>query len=319
MRQRPTLVAVREGLAFGLIMLAAAPRAVFGQAATDSACTYDTVAAIVDTVTFAAVAPRHDSTYETMAEYAFRVEQAHRVTRFLAGIFGDSVPEIAEGMVPDSVTDPPRAADSALTALRDSILGAPPDSDLASGIWFQVNDSGRLSGARMVMMSDDSLVNTALVRAVVAADSARALAPLPESMAGDPVDLWLELMPLPDTTGAIVLSASALHGLHVTTVLVRPGYHGPLDQVPVQTYHPPIRYPQAAWDYDAADTVTLRFVIDPAGKPDPQSIHVEASRSSAFLHAARWLVRNSRYRPARILGCPVYYVVEQQVVFVPPR
>lgn len=309
----------RTALVVGLLAFAGASRAALGQEIPDSACTYDTVARIIDTVTFAAVAPRHDSTFETMAEYAFRIDQARRVTRFLAGVFGDSVPEIAEGMVPDSVTDPPHASDSVLTALRDSILGAPPDSDLASGVWFQVNDSGRLSGAKMVMTSADSLVNEALVRAVVAADSARALAPLPDSMAGDPVDLWLELMPLPDTAGAILMNAEALQGIETTDVFARPGYHGPVQQVPKMVSHPPVEYPSAARASGVADTITIQFVIDTRGHPDPRSMKVVAGHYLEFADAARGVVRGSRYRPGRILGCPVSTLVQQPVFFTPQQ
>lgn len=167
-------------VALGAALLAAVPRLAASQGVPpDSGCAIDTVAVSADTFRLVAGTPDQFDPMETDAEYVFRVEQARRVAPFLHRLLEDTVSDIG------AVT------------LREGVDSAyQPMWELAR-LWYQVNDSGRLSGLRVDLANGDSAFEVQLGRAVLAADSAHALMPLPPALAHDPIDLWLTL-----TTGA---------------------------------------------------------------------------------------------------------------------
>lgn len=303
-----------------LLVLVCAPAVMVAQSSRDSVCRLDTVWKSVDTIAFSAVAPAHDPRVETAAEYAFRLEQARRVTPFLAGALHDAVLDLHGTLVQHDFTggslvdDSTSIVQSASThQLRTNALRW----NRASRLWFQVNDAGRLSAARIDVASRDSVVNVALARAVLAADSARALAPLPDSLAHDPIDLWLALTPEPDTSAFVVLQRDVMRGRVELDVVEYRGTQGSSVEPPRRVSGPPLEFPETGQDLLAGDRVTVAFVIGWDGRVVPPTVHVVSAQSSAFADEAVRLLSESRYRPERVMGCPVDAEVQEQFSFRP--
>lgn len=62
-------------------------------------------------------------------------------------------------------------------------------------------------------------------------------------------------------------------------------------------------------------TVTVRFIVDSAGRVEPGSIDVVRATHTLFAQSVqRWLAR-TRYAPAQVGGAPVRQMVEQRVEF----
>ena len=109
----------------------------------------------------------------------------------------------------------------------------------------------------------------------------------------------------------------------------------PLLTLPVPTTSPaapyratrPAPYPTGAQRGGAEGTVILRFVIDTAGRVEPESVREmwpatlprltgeRAAFYDEFLQSTMRSVRRARYEPARIGGCPVRQLVQQAFAF----
>lgn len=89
----------------------------------------------------------------------------------------------------------------------------------------------------------------------------------------------------------------------------------------------PASYPTEALRGGAEGTVILRFVIDSAGRVEPESVREVwpetmprltgelAAYYDDFLRSTMRSVRRARYEPARIGGCPVRQLVQQAFAF----
>jgi protein TonB len=75
------------------------------------------------------------------------------------------------------------------------------------------------------------------------------------------------------------------------------------------------RYPGLAESMGVSGRVGVEFVIDTAGVPEPGSITVTDANYSDFAEAAVKAIRESRFHPGTVQGCPVRVVVRTAVVF----
>ena len=89
----------------------------------------------------------------------------------------------------------------------------------------------------------------------------------------------------------------------------------------------PAAYPEGALRGGAEGTVILQFVVDSAGRVEPESVRemwpatlprltgALADHYDDFLRSTMRTVRRSEYEPARIGGCPVRQLVQQAFAF----
>lgn len=303
MRRRPTFATVRVGIAVGLLALAGAPRVASGQNAADT-CAYDTVATFVDTLPLALAAPPRDFRNETAAEYAFRIDQARRVAPFVRQVIGDTLFDFGRDQVPLSSGSTPHPLPTRVSRV-----------DVTSVLWFQVDDSGRLAGAHLDQPAADSSVNSLLVRAVLAADHARALRPLPPSLAHDPINLWVVLTTAPDWNDDTVLDAAPARGRRTVLEIQRPGYHGPPSVFPRLVSHGTLHFPPTALKEGVEDSVTIQFVIARDSTVELPTVRIISAHFRQFAESAARFLKTARFVPGSLLGCPVATEVEQTFEF----
>ena len=84
---------------------------------------------------------------------------------------------------------------------------------------------------------------------------------------------------------------------------------------PMRLSGPPPRYPPLLRTAGIAGEVTLEFVVDTAGHPEPGSLRVVTASHKGFVSEARVAILGSVYRPGRLHGHPVRVLVRQTVVF----
>ena len=111
--------------------------------------------------------------------------------------------------------------------------------------------------------------------------------------------------------------AGAFDGLAVGAAATRGGVFGLLDvdEPPEHLSSPPLRYPEMLRAAGLEGVVVVGFVVDTTGRADPESITVVASTNEGFDRSARNLIRDSRYRPARVHGRKVRVLATLRVAF----
>lgn len=292
---------VRNAVMLIALLVGAPKPAVAQQAGQDSTCVFDTVATSIDTVRLVAGTPDQFDPWETDAEFAFRVAQAKRVAPFLGQLLADSLVDIESGIGQAGV---------------DSMVA--PMWGLGR-LWYQVNDSGHLSGLRVDPSRGDSAMNLLLGRAVLAADSAGALLPLPPPLAHDPIDLWLTLTTAPAAFENIVVDSAVGRGRYRWDQIARPGYRGPTSVPPSFVSGPDLEYPKSLEGTGVAEQVVVQFVVRRDGSVDPATVRVISAHYREFVAATVNFLKLARFRPGRFLGCPASIKVEQTFTFTVPN
>jgi TonB family protein len=77
----------------------------------------------------------------------------------------------------------------------------------------------------------------------------------------------------------------------------------------------PPRYPPPLQSAGLEGRVTVRFVIDAAGRVEPGSIRITSAGHAGFEGSARETIRTTVFRPARVQGRAVRQWAQQAVVF----
>ncbi|HKI94806.1 MAG TPA: energy transducer TonB [Gemmatimonadales bacterium] len=302
-----------------LILFVLLPAVAAGQTRdTSTACVMDTLSVRPDTLAFAAVAPKRDTTRESAAEFAFRIEQARRVAPFVARLGARSIQDLGAFERMESPAPPtgfPTTEWARLQASTDRENDVLFDRRVGSRLWFQVDDAGKLSAARIDKPSSDSLLNVLLARAVLAADSAHALAPLPPALAHDPIDLWIALTPDPDSTTEVVLRSNVALGRR-RLIVERFADADSVQHFPVEISHPKMRWPHELEGSEKTDTVTVEFDLGTDGVPELPTIHVVSAHYREFAREAVRMVAGSRFRPARRGRGPEAMMVRMSVTFI---
>jgi protein TonB len=78
---------------------------------------------------------------------------------------------------------------------------------------------------------------------------------------------------------------------------------------------PKVRFPEILRAAGMQGFVIVGFVVDTAGRAEPQSINIVASTNAGFEASAKAVVRKSRYRPGRMRGRPVRSLATMRVEF----
>lgn len=159
----------------------------------------------------------------------------------------------------------------------------------------------------------------ALAQAIVDADSAGGIPPLPPGPY--PEDLLLEI-----SVGARAQAENSVDTLH--RVPVHAGASRPvavghahleryrLDRCVVpMTSTQRVPYPRGARQLNADGTVTMEFIVDEAGKVEVDRAILRSADHTDFAHAVAKALPQMRFRPARSGACLLPVVVRQSFVF----
>ena len=90
-----------------------------------------------------------------------------------------------------------------------------------------------------------------------------------------------------------------------------------VDDPPVLVSAGPMRYPDVLRAAGISGRVTVKFVIDTTGHPDPNTIQIVATPHPGFSNAAKELVAKSVFRPGKVHGQAVSVLVQQNINFAP--
>ncbi len=247
--------------------------------ARGAGCAKDSSADSVIAVRIYPIVPLRSKT-ESDTEYTFRVQQAAVVLPFVHLPSDSGVPGFTISC-PDC-----RASYFEYRAM----------------LWFQVADDGRLAGAQIKHSAWDTSLDYALARAVLAADSAHALKPLPPALAHRPVDLWLGFAPQYEAdSSAIVTPLAGERHVRVDTAHWTP---------PLRESGPDPRSLNAV-----DDTVVISFIVDTTGVPYGPSAYLEHALYRETAAEALRVFLGSHYRPAALAGCKVPTQVVQVMHF----
>lgn len=223
------------------------------------------------------VLPRRDRR-EPRDRFDFRVAQVRVVLAamdpipLLAG--EDDVPSLVEtGLVP-----------------RTSI------QDVSGLVWFQVRRDGRLAGLTLDQSTGYPVLDSALLRAVVRADSARRLLPLAGSYVDEPVDQWLPVTRMRGTDRVAVARARRIYER----------YPGAREQPPsLRSWWQRSRWPANWRSAGLGDSLVLEFVIRPDGRADSTSFRVVRGAWREYAETAREVIMAAEFNPGRVGPCRV--------------
>ena len=90
-----------------------------------------------------------------------------------------------------------------------------------------------------------------------------------------------------------------------------------VDDPPTIVSPGPMRYPDVLRAAGIQGRVTVKFVIDSTGHPDPNTIQIVSTPHPGFVNAAKELVAKSVFRPGKVHGQVVAVLVQQVINFAP--
>ena len=90
----------------------------------------------------------------------------------------------------------------------------------------------------------------------------------------------------------------------------------PIVSVKALAKHPKLRnHPDINYRPGVAAEVSLTYVVDTAGRVEPNSVQILAASDSGFARAARDMIRQARFTPSTYEGAPVRVHMEERVSF----
>jgi len=265
---------------FLVVASSRAAAAAAAAAQTDTICTFDTTAHVrIDTVTIGLAAGWDRTRKKAPEDYlvAAMVIQSHfrapaRVRLPLwARTQGRS----------DTIAD------------QSESIGYGLDTD----IQFWLSDSGRLVSERVELSGASPELRASIVDAIVRADSAREFQPPGRDVRRAKGAIQLRLVDAPHTEPPSV----SLLRMQIPALVI--------DSAPSLLWMPPLEYPPIARLSRIGDRVVLRLVIRADGRPDTTSISIVQAGYREFAVEALTRVKEARFRPAKVAGCPVPVMV----------
>lgn len=209
---------------------------------------------------------------------------------------------------PDRVTAPmlemaPVAPDSA---------GEPTSSGplLDADLLVVLDRSGHITATRFVRAPEVPELTGSLMDAVRRADSAHALAPLPDELAGATAELTIRIFGTGSRLPPPVDTAAPVFTIAEPRFVVR--------RVDVAPRILPVTGPRYPTDLRRAGVhglVEMQFIVDAMGRVDPSSARVVYESHPAFTASIREAMPALRFTPARIGGCSTRSWVRQRFEF----
>ncbi len=90
-----------------------------------------------------------------------------------------------------------------------------------------------------------------------------------------------------------------------------------VDDPPTLISAGPNRYPEVLRAAGIAGRVVVKFVIDTAGHPEPNTIQIVSTPHPGFSNAAKEMVSKSLFHPGKVRGQAVAVLVQQAINFTP--
>jgi TonB family protein len=267
-----------------VVLVVASSRAAAQQ---DSTCSFDTTAHVrIDTVTIG-LAAGWDPTARKQAPEDYLVAALVIQSHFRA---------------PARVRLPlwARTTGRSDTSADDSEnIGYGLDTD----IQFWLSESGRLVSERVELTGASQEIIASIIDAIVRADSAREFQPPGRDVRRAKGAIQLRLVDAPHTQPPGV----SLLRMQIPALVI--------DSAPSLLWMPPLEYPHIARLRHISDRVILRLVVRTDGRPDTTSINIVQAGYREFALEAITRVKEARFRPAKVAGCPVPVMVRMPFDF----
>lgn len=162
-------------------------------------------------------------------------------------------------------------------------------------------------GGELLVSSSNPAFDSAILAAVAALDSARAIPTLPDELTREPLRLQLVITTdLSDSNGETLLAAR-VPLIEFTSMAA-----------PLRTSRPP-RYPDDLRKANVEGQVIVRFGIDASGRTTMGSIMILHASDHRFAQAVIDYLGTARFEPARIGDCPVSVLTQQPFHFTLSR
>jgi TonB family protein len=158
---------------------------------------------------------------------------------------------------------------------------------------------GRVTDSRTLSSTLNPNLDTRVIEAIRAVDSAGVLAPYVATLKHKSVEMRLRLQTArraPDTSVVVFRLRAPVVGL-TEQVGPDPGQDGP-------------RYPTGLREANVEGDVLLQFVVDESGRPDLRTLIVPTATNTGFLKAVVDALPRMRFRPAHVAGCPLKMLVQ---------
>ena len=168
---------------------------------------------------------------------------------------------------------------------------------LDTDIQFWLSDNGRLASGRVELNGASQEIVASIIDAILRADSAREFQPPGRDVRRAKGAIQLRLVDAPHTRPPGV----SLLRVQIPALVI--------DSAPSLLWMPPLEYPPVARLGRIGDRVILELVIRADGRPDTASIGILQAGYREFAVEALTRVKQARFRPAKVAGCPVPVIV----------
>ena len=241
--------------------------------------------------------PTADSVRSTFAATVQSFNPQRQLPPWYAGLLGEGLRQ--ELRLPPNLVLPVFEADSFATSasLGPKRWMAVPSMSVVYGVTL---DGGKITRIRRIAGASHAAFDIAVTRALVAVDSSSGLPPLPDSIAGGPLEVSFTIARVParqvrpaiPTSGVatplfIVLSPANVVG----TPIGRGKDFGQF--IP----RPPSKREDEA--------VSVRIVVGPDGDAEQTSMQVVAYSSADYIRNVFEMIPNWHFQPMVLNGCPV--------------
>jgi TonB family protein len=181
----------------------------------------------------------------------------------------------------------------------------------AHGLYaFHYSPGGQLGGPRVLVSSLSQRLDSAVVRAVIAASDSGGLLPLPADRK-DSIELRLTIGMSPMADSLSIKGPLFRVRLPVFDQVTRPWSNQNAEDAP----HYPVGERQAGVE----GKVHVELVVRSDGTADPRSILIQRATTMSFAQNVYDAILKAKYVPARVAGCPVSALVTQPFEFTIAR
>ena len=247
--------------------------------------------------------------------------EEHRLWRTanLAGLSTEYLTSVAAGIAPH--VQLPTKVDARAFSVW---IRREPSPSLAARIMsaaatYTPLPSGPIAKVQLYGVGSSPSMERALAQAIVSADSAGSIPPLPPGRYSK--DLTLEI-----SIDMRAQSESSTDTLLGRIAHVGAGKRIPVGHAYVERYRldhgvvpmgrtQQVPYPAAAQGMGAGDTVTIEFMVDEDGRVDAEQAVLRSASSPEFVTAVAKALPRMRFRPAKSGTCELAVVVRQSFVF----
>lgn len=182
----------------------------------------------------------------------------------------------------------------------------------AHGLYgFFYESNGKLTQPRVLVSSLSDRVDSAIVRALRIASDSGNLLPLPASVPSGAVEMRLTL--------GTWLRNDSLAESGTLFRLRQPVFDQMTEAGGDSISIRPPRYPGDAPREGIESNVEVEVVIRSDGSIDPRSVLIPTATHGSFARQVLDVLIKSRFKPARVAGCPVSAILTQPVAFTIAR